>query len=261
MGTDASRVAGVRPASGGARDNGAAGTSVPVPGDAARSKGAGSPRIEPALERELTAGPWDYPWELAPGVSAPVADPGARHAAWTLERMLEEPVKRALAVAGRGPGVLVVGAAEGRLAHAALGWGAGRVVALESDPVRRRRAELIADHYGLASRGLRVRGGEPGAVLRAAANDRFAAVVLLRLDELGGELGDLLPAGAAAVRPGGVLALEAGSAARPRLAEGVSKAGLERVRRAWPPLEGERRYVVGERLVLVAAVTPSAASA
>ncbi len=115
---------------------------APPTAPAAARPPAGLPRLVDGLGEELAAGGWSYPWRLGPGLEAP-ARPSSRRLAWSFAAMIEGPCRDALLLA-ESPRALLIGAADGHLAHRLLDWGAESVVASESRERERRRATLIA---------------------------------------------------------------------------------------------------------------------
>lgn len=211
---------------------------------------ARGPAIAEALAAELRAGGWSYPFALAPGVSAAVGDPGARHAASTLERMLEEPARDALALAGTDAAALDLACGEGRLAHRLLGWHARRVVGVETRPGPLRRAELLRHHYAIRASELELRGVDDLDGLDRAALGQFDVVILAGMVDRVGDTGALIRLARALTR--GLCAIETGRAGSAGLAETLREAGFGDVRRVAPPFDAERRYALGERGVLLA---------
>ena len=214
-----------------------------------------TPAFAPDLARELGGPAWEHPWSLAPGITAPTRDPGARHAAWTLEAMLEEPVRDAVAMAGDRPEGLVLGAGEGRLAHRLLEWGLARVVAVDGRPSAARRAELVRDHFAIAPYRLDVRHGPEGEALDPSRLGQFAVVAV----DVARAVGDI-PSLLAVARHCSLdlCAIVARDADRASLVAALDGAELGSVERAQPPLEAERPYVLGARFVLLAHPPPAA---
>jgi hypothetical protein len=110
----------------------------------------GRRKVSPRLLAELESEPeWMYPWQIAPGVAAPT------HAAWlasihdTRMRMIEKPVRRALAAAGGAATAIDLACNEGWFSHKLLDWGAARVIGVDIREVNIRRARLIATEFGL----------------------------------------------------------------------------------------------------------------
>jgi SAM-dependent methyltransferase len=181
-----------------------------------------------------------------------VADPGARHIAWTLEAALEEPVRDALAAGSEARRVLVLGCGEGRLAHRLLEWGARRVVGVEPRARERRRAELLLAHYGFASQVLVLRRDPPAMDDDAESDDEVGrpvdAAVLVAAPGLEPRWNDLV---AAAVRAApGLLAVDADGRATRVAAERAREAGYE-LAPCPLPSEAEPRYVGRQRYVLL----------
>ena len=223
-----------------------------------RPSGPLRPALSPALERELATASFDHPWDLAPGLVTAVADPGARQAAWTVEAVLEGPVRDAFAATPPDTprDALILGCGEGRLGHALLAWGAARVVGLETDARRLRRAELLREHFALPFTALALRATPGFAALDATALGTFAVVVVATLPTIAGEQAAALAVARACAR--GPVALMIHGRERPPLEALAREAGFERLVALRPPPEAERRYVLGERLVvLTRAGTPA----
>lgn len=210
------------------------------------------PALAPALESELAAGPFDHPWELAPGLVAPVSDRSARQAAWTVESMLEEPVRDAFALAAPETprDALVIGCGEGRLAHALIAWGGARVVGLEADEQRLRRAELLRDHFALPPGTLELHAAKSLQTLDATELGPFAVVVLPGLSSIADERAAALRDAHACAR--GLVALLIDGRERAALETAARDAGFERLEALRPPREAERSYVLADRLVVLA---------
>ena len=210
------------------------------------------PRVAPALERELRAGRFEYPWPVAPGVTAPVGGPAARHSAWTLESMLEDPFRDAVAAAGpEGPAAaLILGCGEGRLAHRLVEWGAARVVGVETCPSARRRATLLRDHLGLAAARFELRETWSFETLPSGALGDFAAVVVPVLSGTAQGVSSTLALVRAATR--GLCAFVVDGRERASLDPSLCDAGFEHLEAVSPPPEAERRWVLGERVLLLA---------
>ena len=91
--------------------------------------------LDPRLAEELSAGGWDHGWRLTPTAHAPLATiPRRRQETWTLEGMIEPFARDQLALAEERS-ALDLNCGEGWLAQRLLGWGARRVVAIETAPV------------------------------------------------------------------------------------------------------------------------------
>jgi len=114
-----------------------------------RGTGARRPRISEALERELEAGGWMYPWELADGVTAPLLGPNLPWVHSTRAEMIEGPVREALEMAGPDATAIDLACCEGWFSHRLLEWGARRVVGVDIREANIRRAELVRDHFGI----------------------------------------------------------------------------------------------------------------
>jgi tRNA (mo5U34)-methyltransferase len=138
---------------------------------------AASP-LSDELEAELRSGtPWMYPWELAPGVSAPLVGPGLP-AVHRTRRELVEPIARA--ALRKGGRAIDIACHEGWFAHRLLEWGAREVVAVDIREVNVRRARLLRDHFGISSDRLKI---ERADVYELRADDlgRFDVVLILGL--------------------------------------------------------------------------------
>ena len=209
-----------------------------------------APALAPALAAELQAGPWDFPWRLAPGLVAPVGDPDARQAAWSLEQMLEAPIRDALAMAGAHASALDLACGEGALAHAVVGWGARRVLGVETRARRLRRAELLRDHFVLAAATLELSGVNDLGSLDPAALGAFDVVLLVGIFDRVEDTGALIRVARACTRELCVIEARGDDAAS--RAQQAREAGFESVRRVFPPPDAEARYARGERSVLLA---------
>jgi hypothetical protein len=201
---------------------------------------------------ELATGNWDFPWDLAPGLTAPVRDPAARHAAVTLERMLERPVRSALAVGWEGRTALDLSCGEGRLAHRLLGWNATHVVGVNSDGVRLRRAELLRHHFALPASAIALRGAGDPDDLDAASLGKFDVVLLIGIADR--DPGTRARVRLAAACAGALCVIETAGPDLESITAAMRAAGFASVRRVAPTPDAERRYVLGERVVLTARV-------
>ena len=217
--------------------------SAPAPARVA--PGRRTPRLDPELAGEVLAGGWDHRWEIAPGVWTPCADPGARAADWTLERMLERQARDAL-VMSDDPTVLDLACGEGLLLHRVVGWGAHRGLGIEGDSARLHRARLLRDHFALGERQVRLQA----ALTPADREELFDVVLLTGIRDLLGDEAALLAAAGALTR--GVCAIEV----RPGSADPVARAALAAsfgwVKRVTPPLHASPRYLLGQRELLLA---------
>jgi hypothetical protein len=215
---------------------------------------AAPPRMNPDLHRELvtelSAGGWDFPWRLSPGATAPISDPGARHAAWTLEAMLERPVRGALAMGRDRRAALELACGEGRLCHRLLAWNATRVVGVERDERRLRRARLLQRHFALPTSRLELRAPKDLTQLRATASPTFEVVLAVGVPERTDDIDQLASLAAACART--VCMVESGRDHLSQVAAGLRDAGFNELTRVAPPTDGERRYVLGDRAVLAA---------
>lgn len=221
-----------------------AGDAAPPPRPAA------APALACALAGELEAERWDLPWRLAPGLVTPVADPGARHAAWSLERMLEAPVRDALAMRGGEMDALDLACGEGALGHALIRWGAKPVVGIETHARRLRRAELIRDHFRVPATSLELRGADDLGSLDPAALGTFDVVMLVGIFDRVGEPGALIRLARDCTR--GLCAVETAGADAAGHAQALRDAGFTSVSRVPPPPDAEARYARQERSVLLA---------
>jgi hypothetical protein len=208
---------------------------TPAPAAAARPP-AGEPRLVDGLGAELTAGEWSFPWRLGTGIEAP-ARPSSRWLAWSLAAIIEGPCRDALLLADE-PHALLVGAADGRLAHRLLDWGAERVVACEGSERGRRRAKMIAEQLRVPSSRLEIAGPELPA-------ERFAVVVVAP----GAAVDEVLEAACEATS--GVCAIVTAGAETTAVAERALAAGLSPIEIATVPRHAHPQYVLGEREVLI----------
>jgi SAM-dependent methyltransferase len=117
------------------------------------------------LLRQLASEPeWMYPWELAPGVVAPVHADHLTAIHETRLAMMEPAVREVLLAAksGEGAGGTVIDLAcnEGWFSHRALDYGAAKVLGVDIRDVNVRRANLVAEQLGLAGDHLEFRQGD-----------------------------------------------------------------------------------------------------
>ncbi len=208
------------------------------------------PDLHPEVLSELSAGGWDFPWRLAPGATAPVSDPGARHAAWTLEAMLEQPVRGALAMGRDRRAALDLACGEGRLSHRLLAWNATHVVGVEKDERRLRRARLLQRHFALPESKLELRAPEDLTQLSATATRTFEVALIIGVPERTGDINHLARVAAACARR--LCLVESGRDQVAQLAAGLRSAGFSELTQVATPTDGERRYVLGDRAVLAA---------
>ena len=141
----------------------------------------GDGAITPELESELeSATGWMYPWELAPGKSAPLLNPILPKVHEARLAMLEAAAKRVLAEAGRGATVLDLACNEGWFGHRMLDLGASKVLGLDIREVNIRRARLVADQLGYSKDRLEFRQADVFAIDPAELG-QFDIVLLLGL--------------------------------------------------------------------------------
>jgi tRNA (mo5U34)-methyltransferase len=137
--------------------------------------------IAPELESELeSATGWMYPWELAPGKSAPVLSTILPKVHETRLAMLEAAATRVLAEAGPGATVLDLACNEGWFGHRMLDLGASKVLGLDIREVNIRRARLVADQLGYSEDRLEFRQADVFAIDPAELG-QFDVVLLLGL--------------------------------------------------------------------------------
>lgn len=218
-------------------------------GDAVRRSASAGPCLDPRLEAELAAEPWEQSWELTPAIHTPVRDPGARQRWWTLERMLEPYARDAFALApARDRAALDLHCGEGWIAQRLLRWGARRVVACDDREDRLRRARLLREHFAIPAAELDLRDGAGASA--AESEGRFDVVVLAgAADRIAGEE-PLISLAAAATRS--ICAIECHDAAANAVAEAALEAGFGSVERAAPPLHAAPRYLLGDLELLIA---------
>lgn len=117
------------------------------------------------LLRQLASPPeWMYPWELAPGVIAPVHADHLTAIHETRLAMMEPAVREVLLSAkggdegaGAGGNVIDLACNEGWFSHRALDFGAAKVLGVDIREVNVERANLVADQLGLAGDHLEFR--------------------------------------------------------------------------------------------------------
>jgi tRNA (mo5U34)-methyltransferase len=110
------------------------------------------------LLRQLASPPeWMYPWELAPGVVAPVHADHLTAIHETRLAMMEPAVKEVLLSAHGEGSVIDLACNEGWFSHRALDYGAARVLGVDIREVNVERANLVADQLGLAGDHLEFR--------------------------------------------------------------------------------------------------------
>lgn len=229
--------------------------SGPRAADAGRTT-ADAPALADALASELAAEPWDYPWRLAPGLVTPVEDPCARHAAWSLERMVEAPVREALAAPDSEGTAIDLGCGEGALARVLGDLGARRVVGVETRARRLRRAELISDHFGDRVGTLELSGVDDPGSLDPTVLGSFDVVLLVGIFDRVEDTGALIRLAQACTR--GLCVIESDGSAAPAHAQAARAAGFASVRRVPPPPDAEARYALGRRTMLIAVPAGSA---
>jgi tRNA (mo5U34)-methyltransferase len=110
------------------------------------------------LVTQLNSEPeWMYPWDLAPGVVAPVHADHLTAIHETRLAMMEPAVKEVLLGAGGEGTAIDLACNEGWFSHRALDYGAGRVLGVDIRDVNVRRAELVAEQLGVAGDHLEFR--------------------------------------------------------------------------------------------------------
>jgi len=198
--------------------------------------------IDPDLATELGRGPWEYPWELAPGIDAPTLDPLARQIAWVREAMIEPHARDGLAL-GEARHALDLNCGEGHLAHRLLEWGAKRVTAVSGDPEALHRARLLRRHFAIGT-ALELRAPEE---LEAGPEPDYDVVALAPLPADRDAAIEL-----AAARCRGVCVLECAAAEAGEIAAGALAAGFASVERLDPPTHAVAPFLLGAREILVA---------
>jgi tRNA (mo5U34)-methyltransferase len=114
--------------------------------------------IPPDLRRELDSPPeWMYPWELAPGVVAPIHRDHLTAIHETRLAMMEPAVKEALLAASPDGTVIDLACNEGWFSHRALDLGAVRAVGIDIRDVNVRRAGLVAEQLGIPAEQIEFR--------------------------------------------------------------------------------------------------------
>jgi tRNA (mo5U34)-methyltransferase len=133
------------------------------------------------LAAELEAEPrWMYPWELQPGLRAPILADELETVHSTRRDLIEGPVRERLAEAGERATALDLACNEGYFSHLLLEWGAARVVGIDIRDVHIRRATLVRDHFGINPASLALELGDVFA-LDAARLGTFDVVLNLGL--------------------------------------------------------------------------------
>lgn len=199
------------------------------------------PRIDPELAGEIVGAPWEYPWELAPGIHAPARGPLARQTAWVREAMIEPYALDGLAL-GDARVALDLNCGEGHLAHRLLDWGARRVVAVSDDVESLHRARLIRKHFAHDPDTLDIRANSE---LDPTSDPDFDVVVAV-------PLGDESLIETAAARCRSVFVLECPDADADRVAAATLAAGFSSVERLEPPTHAVSPFLLGRREILVA---------
>lgn len=90
-----------------------------------------------------------FPWQLAPGLEAPLIGTHLPSVHRTRLELMERPIREALEAAGPHATALDIACCEGWFAHRLLEWGAERVVGIDIREVNIRRAELVREHFGV----------------------------------------------------------------------------------------------------------------
>lgn len=159
------------------------------------------------LRAELESPPgWMYPWSLGPGLSAP-ADPIRIAVHETRAKMIERPLREALARGGDNSSAIDLGCNEGWFAHMALRHGAHRAVGIDIRPVNVRRARLVRDHLGISAEQLQLEQRDVLA-LDAVELGEFDVVLLLGLIYHLENPGGALRAARRLAKPGGAVIVE-----------------------------------------------------
>jgi hypothetical protein len=137
--------------------------------------------VSEELRRELDSEPqWMYPWELAPGVEAPIHGPHLPAIHETRLAMMEPAVREALLAAGPQASTIDLACNEGWFSHRALELGAGRVLGIDIREVNVRRAKLVAEQLGIPAGSVEYHQGDVYD-LDPAELGQFDVVLLLGL--------------------------------------------------------------------------------
>jgi tRNA (mo5U34)-methyltransferase len=120
-------------------------------------KGTGKP-IPEGLKAQLDSPPpWMYPWELAPGIVAPIHAAHLPAIHETRLTMMEPAVKEVLLAAAPRGTAIDLACNEGWFSQRVLELGAARVLGIDIRDVNVERARLIADHLGVPREELEFR--------------------------------------------------------------------------------------------------------
>ena len=201
-------------------------------------------RVDPELAGELHGGPWDYPWELAPGIDAPTGDPLARQIAWVREALIEPYAIDGLAL-NEERLALDLNCGEGHLAQRLLDWGAKRVTGVSDDPEVLHRARLLRRHFAI---GEALELLTPAELETPAEPDHDVVV----LAPMPADAEAAIEAAASHCR--GVCALECADAEADSIAERALAAGFASVERLDPPTHAVAPFLLGAREILIARV-------
>ena len=228
--------------------------SAPPRKRAATRRPAAEAGAEPALletiESELDAEGWDSIWDLGQGRVSPPVDPGDRHLQQGVAEIVRDAALDAFALSTGGPRTaLVLGCGEGWLAQQLLSWGADWVVGVDQRQPALRRGELLAEYLSIDPRRLRL--SQVGCLeqLGLEADENFSIVVAPAAWEAQAQQrGALL----AVARRHASHRIAVETADRNRTIREFRETGVKPIRTD-PPTDAERRLILGERAVLVAA--------
>lgn len=133
------------------------------------------------LREELERPPqWMYPWQLAPGVVAPIHGPHLPAIHETRLAMMEPAVREALLAVAPEGSVIDLACNEGWFSHRVLELGAGRVLGIDIRDVNVRRARLVAEQLGVPADRVEYRQADVYD-LDPAETGQFDVVLLLGL--------------------------------------------------------------------------------
>lgn len=213
-----------------------------------RAGARGGHRSSDRLEPEVR---WRQSFDLAPGRSTAVADRGARHLDYSIAEMLLPAFRDLLATAERPLRALVLGCDEGYLAHCLLRWGAGSVLAIESDPTAAERAAWLQELAVMGHDALEIaHAGDLSAVDLGEAQFDLAVA-----DGRAGRLGDSAAALELLAGRTSLCALIAPD--RLAAATALRAAGFGKPTLAEPAADAERRLIAFELNLMIAVPQPS----
>lgn len=195
---------------------------------------------------------WSHPWRVTPKIVANCLAPGARRLAASQIEMLAPHLRAAFASAPAGERrLLLAGDAESPIAHAALDWGAERVLCVDSDAAAVERGRLIRRLRGIDRERLEIGLAASSDTPGGGSPERSTVAILAGIVAPVDDPASLADTAAASASELAVLDLEGEPGLE--LEGALATAGLRRLGLLRPNAESDPRLVLGLRSLLLAA--------